>query len=149
MGAGADHLEPHDDAADGPPAGHDASEPRPATTDPDRSPPGQDPDPEPFDLGEGDVATRIAHAKQRHGLAGAVLAAGMFGIDQAVNGRKPREEAPIVVDAPGEPGDIDRDGIAVSLDGAGLHVAAPPLPRSTPIVAPPAAPTRRARWWGR
>lgn len=96
----------------------------------------------PFDLGQDDLATRIAHAKQRHGVGGAMLAAGMLGIDQVLNGRKPREDAPIVVDANGEPTDIDLDGIAVSLDEAGIHVAAPPLPRTAPITAPP----RRSRW---
>lgn len=96
----------------------------------------------PFDLGPDDLPTRIAHARQRHGVGGAMLAAGMLGIDQVLNGRKPREDAPIVVDANGEPTDIDIDGIAVSLDEAGVHVVAPPLPRTAPITAPP----RRSRW---
>ena len=34
----------------------------------------------------------------RHGAAGAIVAAGMFGLDQAL-GRKPKEEAPIVMAA--------------------------------------------------
>lgn len=88
---------------------------------------------EAFDLGDGDMVTRIAHAKQRHGVAGAMLAAGMLTIDQMVNGRKPREQAPVVVDASGEPTDIDRDGITVSLDTAGLAVTAPALPRTAPV----------------
>lgn len=91
---------------------------------------------EPFDIGDGDLATRVAHAKQRHGVAGAMLAAGMLAIDQMVNGRKPREEAPITVDASGEPTDIDRDGITVALEGPGVQVTAPPLPRTAPVVAP-------------
>lgn len=99
----------------------------------------------PFDVGQDDLPTRIAHAKQRHGVAGAMLAAGMLGVDQVLNGRKPREEAPIVVDANGEPVDIDRDGIAFALDDDGTHVSAPPLPRTSPVTAPP----RRKRWLSR
>lgn len=100
------------------------------------------PDAVPFDIGQDDLPTRIAHAKQRHGVGGAMLAAGMLGVDQVLNGRKPREEAPIVVDANGEPVDIDRDGIDITLDDAGVQVSAPPLPRTAPVAAPP----RRSRW---
>jgi hypothetical protein len=96
---------------------------------------------EPFDLGEEDLATRITHARQRHGIAGAALAAGMLGLDQALYGRKPKEEIPIVVDASGEPTDVDRDGISLTVDEVGLHVEAPPLPRRAPIVSP----SRRGR----
>lgn len=93
----------------------------------------------PFDAGD-DLADRVRHARQRHGLAGGILASAMLGIDQAVNGRKPREEAPIVVDANSDPTDIDTDGISVELDDH-EHVAfvAPALPRRTPIT------TRRGR----
>lgn len=98
---------------------------------------------EPFDLGEEDLATRITHARQRHGIAGAALAAGMLGLDQALYGRKPKEEIPIVVDASGEPTDVDRDGISLAIEDAGVHVAAPPLPRTPPVVAP----ARRPRRW--
>ncbi len=147
MDAVSDQLDPHDDAPAQEVGRTDGN--TDGNTDAASVPTSLSGMPEPFDLGEGDLATRIAHAKQRHGMAGAMLAAGMLGIDQAVNGRKPREEAPIVVDAPGEPGDIDRDGIAVSVDDAGVHVAAPPLPRSTPITAPDAGSSRRSRRWGR
>lgn len=103
----------------------------------------------PFDLGDGDVATRIAHARQRHGLAGGMLAAGMLGIDQVVNGRKPREDAPIVIAANSDPIDIDRDGISVPLDpddpDGQFAVAAPPLPRTEPITAPRGGARRRWR----
>jgi hypothetical protein len=84
-----------------------------------------------FDPG-GDMVTRVANAKRRHGAAGAMLAAGMLGIDQALSGRKPREEIPVVVDANSDPVDIDTDGITVSLDHA--DVIAPALPRTEPKV---------------
>ena len=99
-------------------------------------------EPVPFDAG-GDIATRIAHAKRRHGAAGAALAAGMLGIDQIVNGRKPREEAPIVIAANSDPLDIDTDGISLSL--AGAEVVAPPLPRTEPKTAPTSGKRRRKR----
>ena len=46
---------------------------------------------------------------------GAVLAAGMFGVDIAL-GRPPKEEIPVVVAAPTDPTDIDTDGIRVPVD---------------------------------
>lgn len=76
----------------------------------------------------------VANARRRHGALGAVMAAGMLGIDQVL-GRKPREEAPIVVSSNSDPVDIDTDGIAVSVDD-GLSVIAPALPRTPPTVAP-------------
>ena len=97
--------------------------------------------PEPFDAG-GDMSTRIAHAKRRHGTAGAALAAGMLGVDQIVNGRKPREEAPIVIASNSDPLDIDTDGISLSL--ADADVAVPPLPRTEPKTAPTSG--KRRRW---
>jgi hypothetical protein len=79
----------------------------------------------------------VRTARRRHGAAGAIVAAGMFGLDQAL-GRKPKEEAPIVMAASDEPVDIDHDGIIVPVDD-GLSVIAPPQPRSEPL------PSRRRR----
>ena len=73
----------------------------------------------------------IPAARRRHGAAGAIVAAGMFGLDQAL-GRKPKEEAPIVMAASDEPVDIDHEGIVVPVDEA-LSVIAPPQPRSDPL----------------
>jgi hypothetical protein len=75
----------------------------------------------------------------------AMLAAGMFAIDDLLR-KKPREEAPIVVDANGQPVDIDTEGIQVSVessDGGEVSVAAPALPRSRPVTS--ARPARRRR----
>jgi hypothetical protein len=79
----------------------------------------------------------VRTARRRHGAAGAIVAAGMFGLDQAL-GRKPREEAPIVVSASDNPVDIDHEGITVPVDEQ-LSVVAPPQPRSDPL------PSRRRR----
>lgn len=73
----------------------------------------------------------VASARRRHGAAGAMLAAGMLGIDEALGLRKPKQEAPIVVAAPTEPLDIDSDGIDVPVDEQ-TSVYAPPQPRSKP-----------------
>ena len=51
----------------------------------------------------------VSTARRRHGGVGAIMAAGMFGLDQAL-GRKPKEEAPIVMAASDEPVDIDQRG---------------------------------------
>ena len=84
----------------------------------------------------------ISTARRKHGAAGAVLAAGMFGVDIAL-GRKPKEEAPVVVTASGDPTDTDRDGMNFALDPA-TQVVAPPLPPSNvPIV--PATTSRRKK----
>ena len=79
----------------------------------------------------------VRTARRRHGAAGAIVAAGMFGLDQAL-GRKPKEEAPIVMAAADEPVDIDHEGIIVPVDD-GISVIAPPQPRSDPL------PSRRRR----
>jgi hypothetical protein len=73
----------------------------------------------------------IRAARRRHGAAGAIVAAGMFGLDQAL-GRKPKEEAPIVMAASDEPIDIDQEGIVVAID-SDKSVHAPPQPRSDPL----------------
>ncbi|MEP7112147.1 MAG: hypothetical protein ABI862_02675 [Ilumatobacteraceae bacterium] len=79
----------------------------------------------------------VRTARRRHGAAGAIVAAGMFGLDQAL-GRKPKEEAPIVMAASDEPVDIDNEGITVPVDD-GISVVAPPQPRTDPL------PSRRRR----
>jgi hypothetical protein len=80
----------------------------------------------------------VGTARRRHGMAGAMLAGGMFGLDQAL-GRKPKEEAPIVMAASDEPVDIDNEGITVPVDDR-FSVVAPPQPRSDPL-----RPARRRR----
>lgn len=83
------------------------------------------------------VSDPVGTARRRHGAAGAILAAGMFGVDIAL-GRKAKEEAPIVMAASTEPVDIDTDGIEVPID-ENTSVYAPPQPPSDPF------PPRRRR----
>ncbi len=83
------------------------------------------------------VSDPIGTARRRHGAAGAILAAGMFGVDIAL-GRKAKEEAPIVMAASTEPVEIDTDGIEVPID-ENTSVYAPPQPPSDPF------PPRRRR----
>lgn len=80
----------------------------------------------------------IRTARRRHGAAGAIVAAGMFGLDQALMGRKLKQEAPIVIAASDKPVDIDHEGITVPVDDI-VSVIAPPQPRSDPL------PSRRRR----
>ena len=70
----------------------------------------------------------IANARRRHGVAGGILAAGMFGLDQML-GRKPKEEVPVVVSSNSDPVDIDAHGISIDID-AERTVVAPPIPRA-------------------
>ena len=81
------------------------------------------------------ISDPVATARRKHGAAGAVLAAGLFGVDIAL-GRKPKEEVPVVVDAAGEPNNIDEDGIRIPLDEH-TSVVAPALPPSEPRAPKP------------
>ena len=83
------------------------------------------------------VSDPVATARRRHGGFGAALGAGMLGLDIAL-GRKPKEEAPVVITASGEPGNIDTDGIEIPIDEA-TSVFAPPQPPVDPF------PPRRKR----
>jgi hypothetical protein len=97
---------------------------------------------EPFEPGGSDPPVR----RTQHRGVSALIAAGMLGLDEAL-GRKPKEEAPIVVDADGQPVDIDTDGIQLTVAneaGGDVAVSAPALPRSAPLQAPPST-TRRRR----
>jgi hypothetical protein len=64
-----------------------------------------------------------------------VLFAAMLGIAEVL-GRKPKEETPVVVDAPTEPVDVHRDGVSVAIDE---HSSAytPPQPRKAPLTSRP------------
>lgn len=74
----------------------------------------------------------VRRAVQRYGAVGGFLAGGMVVFDRLL-GRKPQEEAAVVAEASGEPGDIDTDGITIVID------------ESTTVVCPPPRATRARR----
>ena len=82
---------------------------------------------------EGAAARRnsaIEAGRRKGGAAGAAMAGAMLAIGEIYEGPK-KEDAPIVVEASGEPGDIDEDGIEVSVDDTNVW-APPPAPRDDP-----------------
>ena len=48
-----------------------------------------------------------AEGRRRRRAAGVAVSAALLGLGEALEGRRPRERPPIVVDAPGEPPDPD------------------------------------------
>ena len=70
----------------------------------------------------------VRRAAQRYGTVGAMLAGGMVVFDKLL-GRKPKEDAAIIVEASGEPGDIDTDGINFVLDDNTAVSSPPPQAR--------------------
>ena len=83
----------------------------------------------------------VVTARRRYGAGGAIIAAGMLGIDQVL-GRRVKEEAPIVVAASDQPIDIDADGITVPVDDD-TEVVVPPQPRPDPFARTPRRRRRR------
>lgn len=78
----------------------------------------------------------LARGRQIGGLAGAAMAGAMIAIRDVVEG-PPKDQGQVVVDAPTEPEDVDRDGVALAADeiGGAHDVAVPAQPRRAPIVA--------------
>lgn len=71
----------------------------------------------------------LRRASQRYGTVGALLAGGMVVFDRLL-GRKPRQEATVVIEASGEPGDIDHEGITLILDESTTVIFPAPFARS-------------------
>jgi hypothetical protein len=74
-------------------------------------------------------------ARKVGGVAGAALAGAMIAIRDIYEGR-PKDDGSVVVDAPTEPEDLDRDGLELGADQIGgvNDVAVPALPRRAPVV---------------
>jgi hypothetical protein len=68
----------------------------------------------------------IEAGRRKGGVAGAALAGAMIAVSDIVEGPR-RDDAPVTVEAAGEPHDIDRDGVSLEVDG--VAVVAPPLRR--------------------
>lgn len=82
----------------------------------------------PLDFGSGDV---IATARRRYGGGGALLAAGLLGLDRVLTDKK-KAESVQVQEAASDPIDVDRSGIQVLIDER-TSVEAPPLERRDPL----------------
>ncbi len=67
----------------------------------------------------------VRRAAQRYGTVGAMLAGGMLVFDKLL-GRKPKEEAAVVIEAASEPGNIDDSGITLVVDANTTVVSPPP-----------------------
>jgi len=76
-----------------------------------------------FVLDQDDAMVR--RAAQRYGTVGAMLAGGMLVFDKLL-GRKPKEEAAVVIGAASEPGNIDDNGITLVVDANTTVVSPPP-----------------------
>ena len=76
-----------------------------------------------FVLNQDDAMVR--RAAQRYGTVGAMLAGGMLVFDKLL-GRKPKEEAAVVIEAASEPGNIDDIGITLVVDDTMTIVSPPP-----------------------
>lgn len=88
-----------------------------------------------------DRRSMVARGRQIGGVPGAVMAGIMVALRDIYE--LPRDSGAVVVDAPSEPHDVDRDGLAfAAADVAGeADVAVPALERRPPVTA-----RRRPRW---
>jgi hypothetical protein len=84
--------------------------------------------PVPIEVDPGDV---VATARRRYGGGGAMLAAGMLGLDRVL-GNKKKPDSVQVQESPSEPVDVDASGIQVMIDER-TSVEAPPLERREPL----------------
>jgi len=87
-----------------------------------------DEEPAELDLDSGDV---VANARRRYGGGGALLAAGMLGLDKLLTDKK-KPDSVQVQEAASEPVDVDKAGIQVMIDEL-TSVEAPPLERREPL----------------
>ena len=76
-----------------------------------------------FVLNQDDAMVR--RAAQRYGTVGAMLAGGMLVFDKLL-GRKPKEEAAVVIETASELGNIDDNGITLVVDDTMTIVSPPP-----------------------
>jgi hypothetical protein len=84
----------------------------------------------------------IDYGRRIGGLPGAMVAGAMIAIRDVYEGPK-RDDGSVVVDAPSEPHDVDRDGVSLAAEEIGGldDVEVPAQPRREPI----SSPRRRAR----
>jgi hypothetical protein len=76
-------------------------------------------------------ASAIAAGRRKGGAAGAAMAGAMLAMRDIVDGPK-KDDAPVTVEASGDPHDLERDGFGLSVGG--VDVSTPPLDRKPPVV---------------
>jgi hypothetical protein len=81
----------------------------------------------------------IEAGRRKGGVAGAAMAGAMLALRDIYEGPT-KEEIPIEVEASGEPHNLDRDGVNLTVDG--VDVSAPALERKAPLSAPKARSSR-------
>jgi hypothetical protein len=72
----------------------------------------------------------IEAGRRKGGVAGAAMAGAMIAVAEIYEGPK-KDDAPVTVEASGDPHDVDRDGIDVQIGE--VDVAAPALERLDPV----------------
>lgn len=72
----------------------------------------------------------IEAGRRKGGVAGAAMAGAMLAVAEIYEGPR-KDDAPVTVEASGDPHDLDRDGIDVDVGDVG--VSAPALERLDPV----------------
>jgi hypothetical protein len=80
-------------------------------------------------------ASSIEAGRRKGGVAGAAMAGAMLALRDIYEGPT-KEEIPIEVEASGEPHNLDRDGVDMTVEG--VDVNAPALERKDPLPVPKA-----------
>lgn len=73
----------------------------------------------------------IEAGRRKGGVAGAAMAGAMLAVADIYEGPR-KDDAPVTVEASGDPHDVDRDGIDVQVGE--VDVSAPALERRDPVV---------------
>lgn len=76
-------------------------------------------------------ASAIEAGRRKGGVAGAAMAGAMMAVAEIYEG-PPKEDAPVTVEASGDPTDIDTDGVDVTVGE--VDVSSPALERIDPVV---------------
>ena len=69
----------------------------------------------------------IEAGRRKGGVMGAAMAGAMLAIQEIYEG-PPKDDGAIEIEAPGEPGDIDEDGILVNVGGVDVEAKLPDAP---------------------
>ena len=78
----------------------------------------------------------VEQGRRIGGLPGAMMAGAMIALRDIYEGPK-RDDGAVVVDAPSEPHDVDRDGVELRADdiGGADDVGVPAQPRRAPVIS--------------